>query len=105
MVMALFDENGRPIKVVGNETTELFDEYGRPVIVIASGGDPLKLTDLDDTPESYEGNAGKVLQVDTGENALEFAEAVKAKAGGKNLWVQAAEPTAIATGDLWVEIE
>jgi hypothetical protein len=73
MAMALFDEHGRPIKVVGNDTTELFDENGRPVVVIAGGGDPLKFIDLDDTPSGYSGNAGKAVKVNSGEDGLEFA--------------------------------
>lgn len=31
------------------------------------------------------------------------AGAVAAQAGAANIWVQASEPTALATGDLWVK--
>ena len=48
--------------------------------------------------DSGKGLVGKGAGVDP---AYEYV--THAKEGGRNIWVQAAAPTAIATGDIWIE--
>ncbi len=50
-------------------------------------------------------NPHAVAKSDVGLDNVVNERQTVAKEGGKNIWVQSAEPTAEATGDLWIETE
>lgn len=79
--------DGTPIAVAG--VPDL------PASKITSGQFPLSRMPRGD---SGKGLVGKGTGVDP---AYEYV--AHAKAGGGNIWVQAGAPTAIATGDIWIE--
>ena len=58
------------------------------------------ITDISSASVAYADTAGDADTVD-GEHADMFTHA---QAGGRNIWVQASEPAALAVGDIWIQI-
>ena len=71
---------------------------------------------LTDTPTSYSGNSGKIPQVNTGEDALEYTDGVMgevvhgATAGTARpfgfsvvMWIGSVEPDNAINNDVWVD--
>ncbi|MBW2674417.1 MAG: hypothetical protein JRD89_13570 [Deltaproteobacteria bacterium] len=58
------------------------------------------ITDISSASVDHANTAGDADTVD-GEHADMFTHA---QAGGQNIWVQADEPTALAVGDIWIQI-
>ena len=59
-----------------------------------------EITDISNASVAYADSAGDADTVD-GEHASAFTHA---RNGGRNIWVQSSEPTALAVGDIWIQI-
>jgi hypothetical protein len=82
---------------------------------LAADGSPIAVAGVPNLPASKitserfpmarmpDGASGQAIVGQGSGNDPAYAYVTRAQAGGRNIWVQASQPTALATGDIWIQ--